>query len=123
MEEIGQQLQQVAEEGGAADDEQFKLIEELMGAVEGLNEQILQLSKEYDNMVNEGKEKEAMAKKEEEFYNKGYLDAEKMYQGTAEGEEGTGGMPDELLGGLEGMTDEELSALMDSNPSLLDMIK
>ena len=122
MEEIGQQLQQVAEEGGAADEEQFKLIEELMSAVEQLNEQILQLSEEYDNMVNEGKEKEAMAKQQEEFYNKGYLDAEKLYSGGMDEEEGQGGMPDELLAGIEDMSDEELGALLDSNPGLADMI-
>ena len=54
--ELGQAIQQVSAESQQADEETFEVIEEIMGAIEGINDQILQLSGEYDKMVAEEEE-------------------------------------------------------------------
>lgn len=137
IEEINQVVEQVSQEGQQQDDEQFKLIEELMSAVEGLNEQILQLSDEYDKMVEEGKEENRIKKIQDDYYNKGYSDAESIYDdmlGTSEDEGDIVGegdiedtnsmeMPEEMLMGIENMSDEELSLLVEKYPNILELIK
>ena len=108
-----------------------------MSAVEGLNEQILQLSGEYDKMVEEGKEEDRIKKIQDDYYNKGYSDAESIYDdmlGTSEDEGDIVGegdiedansveMPEEMLMGIENMSDEELSLLVEKHPNILELIK
>ena len=129
LEELGQGVQQVAGESDKADDEQLSMIEQLMGAVEQLNEQMLQLSGKHDSMVEDGKQKEQTKAMQDDFYNKGYVDAEKLYsqpdsitEGSMEQAAGMG-LPDELLGGIESMGDDELGLLLEQNPNLMDLIK
>lgn len=127
LEQTTQMIEQVAQEGEQVDNEQFSLIEELMGAVEKLNDQILQLSGEYDKMVEEGKEEERIKQIQDDFYNKGYTDAENILmqeQSPIEDDvENIGELPDELLYGLESMSDEELALLVEKYPNLLEMIQ
>jgi len=127
LQEVSQSLEQVAAENQKVDNEQFSLIEELMSAVEKLNNQILQLTGKYDKMVEEEKEKERIKQIQDEFYNKGYVDAEKIYtQANQEIDtdvEEFGELPDELLIGLENMSDDELAELVEKYPNILDMIK
>jgi len=124
LQEMQQGLQQISEEGNAADEEQFKIIEELTGAVEEINGKILQLQEEYDIMVEEEEKKKVDTKMQDDFFNKGYMEAEKAYAPTSDMAEQTDtGMPDEMLGGIESMSDDELAVLMESNPDIMDMLK
>ena len=127
LQELSQGLEQVAAENQKVDNEQFSLIEEVMTAVEKLNNQILQLTEKYDKMVIEEKEKERIKQIQDEFYNKGYADAEKIYtQANQEIDtdvEEFGELPDEILVGLENMSDDELAELVEKYPNILDMIK
>lgn len=144
MQEMQQMLQQVAQEGQKADEQQFGLIEQLTSSVEGLKKQILQLEGEYDKMVAEQEENAKMAKIEADFYNKGYMDAEKLYgappsktsnKSTPNQEEdmmdteglgdavATPELPDEILAGIESMSDEELALLLEKHPNLMELLK
>ena len=127
LQELSQGLEQVAAENQKVDNEQFSLIEEVMTAVEKLNNQILQLTDKHDKMVEEGKEKERLKQIQDEFYNKGYADAEKIYtQANQEIDtdvEEFGELPDEMLIGLENMSDDELAVLVEKYPNILDMIQ
>ena len=127
LQEVSQSLEQFAAENQKVDNEQFSLIEELMTAVEKLNNQILQLTDKHDKMVEEEKEKERIKQIQDEFYNKGYADAEKIYtQANQEIDtdvEEFGELPDEILMGLENMSDDELAELVEKYPNILDMIK
>lgn len=123
--ELGQAIQQVSEESQSADEQTFEVIEEMMGAIEEINNQILQLSGEYDKMVTEEEEHKKTKAMQDEFYDKGYMDAEKLFNQTDEIPEVTnteGGMPDELLSGMESMSDAELERLFNDNPELLDIL-
>lgn len=127
VQQTNQMIEQVAQEGQSVDEEQFGLIEELMGAVERLNNQILQLSEEYGKMKEEEVEKEKTKKLQDDFYNTGYLDAEKLYTQMNEpidaDVEEPGQIPDEILLGLENMSDDELTLLMEKYPNILEMIE
>ena len=127
LQELSQGLEQVAAENQKVDNEQFSLIEEVMTAVEKLNNQILQLTDKHDKMVEEGKEKERLKQIQDEFYNKGYADAEKIYTQTNQeidtDVEEFGELPDEMLIGLENMSDDELAVLVEKYPNILDMIQ
>lgn len=127
LQELSQGLEQVAAENQKVDNEQFSLIEEVMTAVEKLNNQILQLTDKHDKMVEEGKEKERLKQIQDEFYNKGYTDAEKIYTQTNQeidtDVEEFGELPDEMLIGLENMSDDELAVLVEKYPNILDMIQ
>lgn len=128
LEQMGQGLEQVAEESNSADEEQVSVIEELMKAVEQLNEQMLQLIGKHDSMVEDGKKKEEIKKMQDDFYNKGYVDAEKLYSQSDEipdqSQDGMEmGLPDEILGGIESLDDEQLRLLLEQNPGLANMFK
>ena len=136
LQQIGQGLEQSTAEGQKADDEQFKIIEELMSAVEELNKQILQLTDEHGKMVEEVKEKDKIKKMQDDYYNKGYKDAESVYEEVYSegGEEETeipmerepmsdGTMPEEMLMGIENMSDEELELLLEKQPNLIELLK
>lgn len=132
MQEMQQMLQQVSEEGSKADEEQFGLIEELTSGLEELSNQILQLQEEYGKMVAEEEEAKRMSKIEGDFYNKGYGDAEKLYatpptkssnqEGVNE-EETSMQLPDDILQGIESMSDEELQLLIEKHPNLIELIQ
>ena len=134
MQQTQQAIEQLAQEGQKQDEEQFGLIEDLTSSVEQLKDQILQLSEEYDKMVEEDNKQKETKKMQDDFYNKGYLDAEKMYTSTMEDETRTAPdipdeqvdgqqLPDEMLAGIENMTDDELALLMQQNPDLMNMIR
>ena len=123
--ELSQAIQQVSAESQQADEETFEVIEEIMGAIEGINDQILQLSGEYDKMVAEEEEQKKIKQIQDEFYDKGYIDAEKLYNQEDTIPEGTtndGGVPDELISGMEAMSDDELDKLFQDNPELFDIL-
>ncbi len=139
LEELNNKLEQIIQESRENDKEIFDVIEDITDAIEKLNEKILQLEKKYDIMVKEKEESDRMQKIKTEAYNKGFKDSEEMYEDKI-GESidsslksdimGVGDLsgldeqlPDEILEGLESMSDEELALLLQQNPDLINMIK
>lgn len=146
VEEITQQLQQFAQKNQKDDEQTMGAVEQITSTIEGLNKQILQLQQEYDKLEAEKKKQEENNKLKADSYNQGYGDAENMYKpsddesmsmmgdammggqpdmGKSLGEQDglKGQLPDELLQGLESLTDDELALVMQKHPEILDLIK
>lgn len=129
VQQMGQQMQQFMQQSEQRDNEQMNLIQELMTAVEGLNKQIIQLQDKHDKIESERIQMEKENKLRDESYNKGFTDAEKMYSESEpmsiEEMEGVANeqLPEEILSGIENMSDEELSLLMMENPELQELFR
>lgn len=133
VEQLGQQLQQITQESTQNDEQTFKVIDDITSTIEDLSKQILQLKEEYDTMEEERLEQEKTDKIKKESYNKGFTDAENMnptpeQSADSEGLEGVPnleeqGLPNDLLAGIEDMSDDELALLLESNPELADLIQ
>lgn len=125
IQQLGQGLEQLAQESHTNDEETFKIIEEVTVTIEGIKDQILQLSEQYDIMVEEENEKERLKQIEDKAYDKGYSDALQVLESEEE-EIGSdilpSELPDELLSGLEGLTDEELEQIISENPEIEDKL-
>lgn len=139
IEMLGQQLQetqgmiqQVAQQSEKNDEEHLAMIEELASAIEHINGQILQLKEEHDKIELERQEQEKEDNIKREAYNQGYSDAEKLYteddlMGESleemQGLKDVDVLPDDILEGLEALSDDELAMLMETNPELYDLVK
>ena len=124
FQQMQEQMQGVAEESQSTDEETFKIIEELMGAVEKINEQILQIKGESDKINSEKEEEMKLEELRSKFYNEGFADAEKYAsEGGFSEDVNPDEIPEELLVGIEAMSDEELQELIQTNPELIDLIK
>ncbi len=132
MQEMGGQLEAVAKESHANDEQTFSVIDEIASTIEHVNKQILQLQEEHDRLKQEQEETAKIDQIKKQAYNKGYEDAEEMYEAgdtvgedldEMEGLDSPDMLPDDILEGLEDMSDEELALLLESNPELMDLIK
>ena len=139
IQQLGQQMQQLAQQNQQDDQKTMQTVEQMTNAIEQINSKIIQLQQEYDNMVAEKKKQEEIDNIKTTSYNSGYKDAEKLADPNAVSNPMMGGtsatppsegqktgleqMPDDLLQGLEGMTDEEMKLMMSQNPKLMDLIK
>lgn len=130
IEQLGQQLQAITQESQQNDEQIFQVIDEIASAIEHVNQQILQLQEKHDMMEEERAEQEKLDQIKKEAYNKGFADAEELYSEedrVGEGLDELAGLedqiPDDILAGLEDMSDEELALLLEQNPELMDMIK
>lgn len=132
LEQLGQQFQQFAQENAQNDEQTMKVVEQLVKAVEELQEQIVQLQDKHDKIEEEKLIDEKENKLREDSYNKGYIDAENLYQTPVEDEEGVSededtleeeGLPGEILEGLESLSDDELELVMQQNPELLELFR
>ncbi len=132
LQELHQGLQQVAEESNQNDEQIYALIEEITSAIEHVNNQILQLKEEHDTIEEENKKEEQEDAIKREAYNRGYAEAEKLYsEEDRVGEdidemtrlENIGAMPDDILEGLEALTDDELALIMETNPEIMDLVR
>lgn len=138
IEQLGQQLQQLAQESKQNDEQTIGAVEQITGAIEDINKQIIQLKQEHDKILKERSEEEKLNKIKSDSYNSGYGDAEKMYQSDQSmmSEDGgqtmiglddqsglNGGLPEDVLTGLENLSDDELALLIEKNPELLEMIQ
>ena len=70
VQELGAQLQQVAQQSESVDDKQLGVIEDITSAIERLNKQILQLQQEHDNMVMKQKKRKNQTKLKKIFITK-----------------------------------------------------
>lgn len=124
VEQLNQMLQQVAQESSKNDEQTFGVIEDITSAIESIKQQILQVQNDNDKMVEDSRKKEEISKIKETSYNEGYKDAESQKADMSfEGIEATEGLSDDMLQGLEDMSDEELQALLSSNPSMAQFIR
>ena len=141
MQQTGQQIQEVAEESAANDEQIFKIIEEITQAIEQLNGQVGQVQEENAIMTAKQQEEEKINQIKHDAYNKGFTDAESeqsqpsviteedLYgeDDTIPGLEEMAGLeedlPDDLLEGIEDMTDDELAILIQQNPEIAHLIR
>lgn len=136
IQQVGEQLQQVATDSAKNDEEIFNMIEGITASIEKLNEKTLQLNEKHDTIVKEKKELERIDKIKSDAYNSGYFDAEKLLTANTdedteefalEGEENiledNATLPDDLLQGIEELSDDQLKVLLERNPKLVDLIK
>lgn len=130
--QLQQMVEQIAQQSEQNDQSHTELIEQLTGAVEQINKKILQVEEHGAKMEEDKKKAEEREQLRSEGYNQGYTDAEKL-MAPEEGEltEGLGtetaleeeGLPEDILEGLESMSDDELALLIESNPEVADLIK
>jgi hypothetical protein len=136
LEQITQEVQQVQQNDSSV----LQTIDGLTTAVEKLKEQILQLGDKHDKLEKDKADKEKLNKQFEDGYNKGYGDSEKlaspmdpssqkdpMMQNAQSGLDDMQGtdakLPNDILEGLQGMSDEELQLLIQQHPEFSDLIK
>jgi regulator of sigma D len=133
LQQTQQFMQQVAKESDSNDEKIFQVIEQITSALEKINDKTLQIEKKHDKMVEEQKEEAKIEKIKSQSYNEGYKDAEGgaedeelsdvSFGGLSDQEGLDGQLPDDILEGLEGMSDEALELLKQQNPEILELIK
>ena len=133
IEELGQQLQQFAQEFKGNDDQTMKVIEEIAGTLEKMGKDVLQTQQENDKIREEKEKNEKENKLKNDSYNSGYKDAESLLAEEAgEGEEVVAlgeeddaglGLPEDILAGIESLSDDELELLLASNPELAELLQ
>lgn len=126
IEQMGQQMQQFMQQDQKDDEQTMSAIEQLVSGLEKVNQEILQLQGKHDKIEQEKKMMEKEEKIKTDSYNTGYTDAEKLYQNPeediAEEEDVDDGLPDEILSGIEGLSDDELALLVQKNPELIELM-
>lgn len=134
VQQLGQGLQQIIQESKANDAQTMEVIEQITGAIEKINQQIVQMQQMDAKMEEDKRMQEEKTKLQSDSYNQGYLDAEKLLASeTMEGDgilEGLGeddnlglGLPDDILSSIEELSDDELALLLKSNPELADLLE
>lgn len=142
LEGLTQQLEEVKTTSDENDEQSFKIIEDITSAIEHINKQILQLQKKHDIIEKDKAELEKENKIRKESYNQGYSEAEKILQQsmmptedmlydedtkqTYQEEETPNSLnevPEDILSGIETMSDDELAVLMQQHPELIDLIQ
>ena len=126
IEQMGQQMQEFVQQDQKDDQQTMSAIEQIVAGLESVNKEILQLQDKHDKIEEEKKTIEKEEKIKNDSYNTGYTDAEKMYQDPeediAEEEDMSGGLPEEILAGIEGLSDDELALLLQRNPELIELM-
>jgi len=132
MEQLTQGFQQFVQQDQQDDQKTMQTLEQISGTVEQLNEQIIQLQQKHDILEKEKLEEDKLNKIKSDSYNSGYTDAEGfnptspsegMGLPDSEGNDDyNGGLPEEILSGLEGLTDDQLALIIDQNPDLTELL-
>lgn len=130
IQQIAEQLEGLAQESHGNDEQTFDVIEDLTKALEEINQKIVQLQQEHA-MIEQAKAEEEKTKQiQDKAYNDGYTDAEKLASSEASIGEGMGGgledmegLPEDILAGLEELSDEELETLLLLNPDVAKLLK
>lgn len=126
LEQISQQLQDFMKKDEQEDNSTLGTLEDMTSAIEDIKKQIIQLQGKHDKLEEEKMEEEKTRKIQDDAYNKGYGDAEKIHKQEPKDlkdEEGTEELPEEILSGIENLSDDELALLIQSNPELEDLLK
>lgn len=138
LQQLQQGLEQFMQEDEQEDKQVLDVIDEITKAVENLEQQIVQLTDKHVKLEQEKVQEEKINKAKTEAYNNGYTDSEKLYSSSTTSGEGLGedvfskgdveggleeGLPDDVLQGIEEMSDDELALLIESNPELLEIFE
>jgi len=139
QQEMSQTIQQLTQEMQANDQQTMQLVQNIVGSVQKINGKIVKL----EQYVQEKEQADKMEKERSELYdsayNEGYRDAEQqatsfedepLEAGLADGFEGQEfseteadmDMPDEMLQGLESLSEDELAILQMADPSVEELI-
>lgn len=139
--ELGQQLQgleqglqQFVQQDQHDDQATMQTIEQIVQAIEQIKQQIVQVEGNNAKLEEERIRTEQEQKIRDESYNSGYLDAERVWgkeedpmesvsSDLGEFANGSLALPDDILQGLESMTDDELALLMMQDPTVGELIK
>ncbi len=135
VEQLMQGFQQFTQQDQKDDQQTMQAIEQVASTVEQLNEQIIQLQEKHDILEKKREEEEKLNQIKSDSYNSGYSDAEQLMSPNTQGsisdlgvsndeseEDYTGELPDEILSGLEGLTDDQLALIMNQNPDLMELL-
>jgi hypothetical protein len=136
LDQITQEVQQVQQN----DQSVLQTIDGLTTAVEKLKQEILQLGAKHDKLEKDKVNQENLNKQFADGYNKGYDDSSKlaspmdassqkdpMMQNAQSGLDDMQGtdakLPNDILEGLQGMSDQELQLLIQQHPEFSSLIK
>jgi len=128
------QVQDLAKESASNDEEIYGIIEQITATLQKMQDKTLQVEGKHDKMAQNQKEKEKLDQVKRQAYNQGFKDAEAQLSdempddeeamADLEGDEGLdGALPDDILAGIENMTDDELQLLIQKNPNIIDLLK
>lgn len=123
LQQMQQQFQQLVKENSANDQQTMQMVEQVAKTIESLKKQILQLQGSHDTMVKDKQEQDKTTQMKDQSYNSGYKDAESIFTKQNQGSNSPNGLPDDMLNGLQDMTDEELQTLLDAHPEMQNFIK
>jgi hypothetical protein len=125
-------------------------LEQITKVVESLKQEILQLEQQHAKLEQDKANQEKQTKIHDDAYNKGFADAESFAKGkqSTQGSDGDGAdaenaqenamenpmanpneqatgqqLPNDILNGLEHMSNDELAVLIQQHPELRDLIK
>jgi ABC-type transporter Mla subunit MlaD len=115
-----QQVEQFEQQVQQQDQSILQTMNQLTSAVESINNQILQLKQQHVNMIEKQKQEEQLAKVKDQGYNEGYTDAEKLLTPKQNGDPSE--IPDDMIEGLNKLSDDELQLILQENPDLIDLI-
>ena len=149
IEQLTQGLQQTQEQFGQMikelqqqDQATMSALDNITSAIEQLNQQILQQQEANAKIEAENQQRQRDSELQTKSYNSGFTDAESQL-GIGEGAVNQGVMaendplanpidetdgadmalPNDLLQGLEALSDDELALLMQTNPEIADLIR
>jgi hypothetical protein len=140
--QVMQQIQQLSEQlqqNEQGDQQTLQALQNVTSALEQMKQEILQLGEQHAKVEEEKAKQEETTKIKDDAYNMGYADAEKI--ASPSGDDATsqdtmsadmmgspneavaGKLPDDILVGLQSMSDDELALLLEQHPDLQDLIK
>lgn len=131
LQQLQEQVQQMSQENEQRDQSTIQTVEQLVSAVEKLKSQILQLSETHAKMVEKEKQNKLIEDTRNNSYNEGYADAEKLLSMDGQGDQSAGSsqqtgtsdqLPDDVLHGINRLSDDELQILIQQNPDLVNLI-
>jgi hypothetical protein len=141
QQEIGQTLQQLTQEMRQNDQQTIETIKNIVGAIEKMNGEIVAIKQEAGMKQEQDMRKQADQDLQSKAYDSGYKDAQAEFgQGVGEGlAEGSGvteaegvevdpnnpvdeELPEEILEGLEALSEDELELLQMSDPTVSDLL-
>lgn len=139
LQQLGQEVQQIVQETQANDKQTMEVIEDMAEAIEHLGGEILQIQSDSDTIKKTQEEEAKINQIKSDSYNSGYGDAERLLASESMEDEGALGgespleglgdnslgldIPEDILRGLEALSDDELKLLLKTNPELADLLE
>jgi hypothetical protein len=126
LQQLGEQLQVLQQESSSNDASTIEAMEQITGAMEKVNGKIVQLEEQRAKMEQDKQREDELNQARDDAYNTGYTDAESLASQDVTEDLGEGEveeLPDDVLEGIEELSDDELELLIASNPSLADLLQ